>query len=98
MQPRKCLGIRWCRRVYGGYKDFSPLLIHVGEDETLRDDSIRLAERARQFGVPVDLKVWPIVTHDWQLLYKMVPEGRQSLEEAAAFLKQHQPVARTVRL
>ena len=75
--------------VFGEYRDFPPLLIHVGEDETLLDDSVLLAEKARNAGVPVTLKIWPLVTHDWQLLYKMVPEGRQSLEESAVFLKQH---------
>ena len=62
----------------------------MGEDETLRDDSVRLAARVRETGGGVvELKVWPAVTHDWQLLYRIVPEGRQSLQEAAAFLKQH---------
>ena len=75
--------------VYGDYKGFPPLLIHAGEDETLRDDSIRLAAKAREGGVSVDLKVWPAVAHDWQLLYRFVPEGRESLEQASAFLIQH---------
>ena len=73
--------------VYADFKGFPPLLIHVGEDETLRDDSVRLAARAREAGVRVDLKLWPAVSHDWQLMYRFVPEGRASLEEAAAFLK-----------
>ena len=75
--------------VYGDYSGFPPLLIHTGEDETLRDDSVRLAARVREAGVPVELKLWPIVPHDWQLAYNLVPEGRQSLERAAEFLAQH---------
>jgi acetyl esterase/lipase len=75
--------------VYGNYSGFPPLLIHVGEDETLRDDSVRLAERAKAAGVAVDLKVWPAVPHDWQLLYTLIPEGRASLEQAAEFLAKH---------
>lgn len=73
--------------VYADYTGFPPLLIHVGADETLRDDSVRLAAKAREAGVHVELKVWPAVPHDWQLAYNMIPEGRQSLEEASAFLK-----------
>ena len=80
--------------VYGDYRGFPPMLIHVGEDETLRDDSLRLAAKAREAGVRIDLQVWQTVSHDWQLFYKMVPEGRQSLEQAAAFLHEHSSVAK----
>jgi len=65
-----------------------PLLIHVGADETLRDDSTQLAERARAAGVPVQLTVWPGVPHVWQMFHKFVPEGRQSLALAAGFLSE----------
>ncbi len=64
------------------------LLIHVGADETLLDDSTRLAQRARDAGVPVELTIWPAVPHVWQMFHQFVPEGRQSLAAAAAFLKQ----------
>ncbi len=63
-----------------------PLLIHVGEREMLRDDSVRLAEKARRAGVAVDLDVWPVVPHVWQIAHGTVPEGRRSLQAAAAFL------------
>ena len=66
-----------------------PLLIHVGADEVLRDDSTRLAERARAAGVPVELKIWPVVPHAWQLAAHMIPEGRASLREAGDFLRAH---------
>lgn len=68
-----------------------PLLIHVGRNEVLRDDSVRLAEKARAAGTSVTLKVWDAVPHDWQLFHRAIPEGRQSLEEAAAFLKKAMP-------
>jgi monoterpene epsilon-lactone hydrolase len=72
--------------LYADLAGLPPLLIHVGADEILRDDSTRLAERARAAGVPVDLKVWPVVPHAWQLAPHRVPEARQSLRESAAFL------------
>ena len=71
---------------YADLKGLPPLLIHVGEDEVLRDDSTRLAERAREAGVRVELKIWPVVPHAWQLAPHMIPEARQSLRESAAFL------------
>jgi acetyl esterase/lipase len=61
------------------------MLIHVGKNEVLLDDSTRLAERARAAGVRVELKIWPVVPHVWQLVPAM-PEARQSLGEASTFL------------
>jgi acetyl esterase/lipase len=72
--------------LYADLKGLPPLLIHVGEDEVLRDDSTRIATRAKEAGVRVELKVWPVVPHAWQLAPHMIPEARQSLRESAAFL------------
>jgi acetyl esterase/lipase len=72
--------------LYADLSHLPPLLIHVGRDEVLRDDSTRLAERARAAGVSVDLQIWPVVPHAWQLAQTTLPEARQSLREAAAFL------------
>ncbi len=73
--------------LFGDLAGLPPLLIHVGAEETLLDDSRRFAERARAAGVPVELTVWPAVSHVWQLFYPVIPEGRKSLDRAAAFLK-----------
>ncbi len=72
--------------LYADLAGLPPLLIHVGEREMLRDDSVRLAERARAAGVHVDLAVWPVVPHAWQIAHAAVPEARRSLAAAAAFL------------
>jgi cation diffusion facilitator CzcD-associated flavoprotein CzcO/acetyl esterase/lipase len=63
-----------------------PLLIHVGQSEVLRDDSLRLASKAREAGVLVQLHVFHHVPHVWQMLGGFVPEARESLDEAARFL------------
>ncbi len=77
----------WASPLYADLQGLPPLLIHVGADETLRDDSTALDERARAAGVRVELTVWPVVPHVWQLFHPFVPEGRQSLASAAAFLR-----------
>ncbi len=92
--PRGDLANPLVSPVYGDYGGFPPLLIHVGEDETLRDDSVRLAARVTDTGGSAELEIWPTVTHDWQLLYPKVPEGRQSLGLAGAFLRKHASLAR----
>jgi acetyl esterase/lipase len=73
--------------LYADLAGFPPLLIHVGADELLRDDSLRLAERAREAGVETHIEVWPVVPHGWQLGVRFMPEARRSLALAAEFLK-----------
>jgi epsilon-lactone hydrolase len=74
--------------LYGDFTGLPPLLIHVGADEVLLDDSTRVAERARAAGVRVQLKIWPVVPHAWQLAPNQIPEARQSLRESVAFLRE----------
>jgi cation diffusion facilitator CzcD-associated flavoprotein CzcO/predicted esterase len=69
-----------------------PLLIHVGHDEVLRDDSLRLATKAQEAGVRVELRVFPAVPHVWQLL-RFVPEARESVAAAARFMREAAPRA-----
>jgi acetyl esterase/lipase len=71
--------------LYADLQGLPPLLIHVGTDETLLDDSRRLAERAQRAGVRTQLKIWPAVPHVWQLFQRWIPEGRSSLREAGMF-------------
>ncbi len=66
---------------------FPPLMIHVGTREILRDDSLRLAEKARAAGVSVSLTQFPVVPHAWQLAERFLPEAQASLTEAAVFLR-----------
>jgi acetyl esterase/lipase len=74
--------------VYANLHGLPPLLLHVGARELLRDDSTRVAEAARRAGVRVELRVWDVVPHVWQLAHGFVPEARKSLKIAASFLKQ----------
>ncbi|MGO9757071.1 MAG: alpha/beta hydrolase [Roseiarcus sp.] len=72
--------------IYGEFSGLPPLLIFVGDGEILLDDAKRLAERGRAAGVAVDLRVYPDMPHAWPFLNAILPEGRQALDEAAAFL------------
>jgi epsilon-lactone hydrolase len=66
-----------------------PLLIQVGELETLLDDATRIAESARAKGVEVSLEIWPEMVHVWHLFAPMVPEGREAIARIGAFLASH---------
>jgi epsilon-lactone hydrolase len=75
--------------VYADFAGLPPLLFHVGEDEVLLDDSVRAAERAKRAGIEVDIRIWPVVPHVWQMAHPFIPEGRESLRLANDFLVRH---------
>jgi epsilon-lactone hydrolase len=77
--------------IYGDPTGFPPLLFHVGEREVLRDDAVRMADRARAAGVETELKIFPVVSHAWQFAASALPEARASLDAASAFLKARAP-------
>ncbi|HQT63042.1 MAG: alpha/beta hydrolase [Acidocella sp. 20-57-95] len=75
--------------LYGDYAGFPPLFITVGEAEVLRDDAVRLRDRAEAAGVHVDCSIWENMPHVWQLFQFMLPEARVAMDKAAAFAKAH---------
>jgi len=62
-----------------------PMLIQVGDQEILRDDSIRFADRLSAAGVPVQCEVWQALWHDFQMFAPILPEADQALERVAAW-------------
>ena len=76
--------------IYADLAGLPPLLVHVGSDEVLLDDSTRLAERARAAGVEVDLKVWDGMWHGFQRFAgREVVEAQDSIDLIGAFAKKH---------
>lgn len=73
--------------VYAEFSGFPPLLIQVGSDEILLDDSLRVAERASAAGVDVQLKIWNDLWHLWHIAALLVPESRQAMDEIGQFLQ-----------
>ncbi|NOT56208.1 MAG: alpha/beta hydrolase [Deltaproteobacteria bacterium] len=65
-----------------------PLLIQVGDAETLLSDSTRLAEKAKKAGVKVELEVWPEMPHVWHLFAPFLPEGQQAIEKIGKYVRQ----------
>ena len=75
--------------IYADLKGLPPLLIQVGDAETLLDDSTRLNDRAKAAGVKTKLEVWPEMIHVWQLFASFLPEGQQAVDGIGSFLKEH---------
>lgn len=74
--------------LYGELAGLPPLLIQVGEDEVLRDDSLRLAERARAAGVAVTLERYPGLWHVFQAHAGLLLSADLALARVAAFIDQ----------
>lgn len=74
--------------VFGNFHGLPPMLIHAGEDEVLRDDAVRIAEKAKIAGVEVRLEIYPRMWHVWQINAKL-PQTVQSLDDIARFLQSH---------
>jgi acetyl esterase/lipase len=75
--------------LYANLQRLPPVLIHVGEAETLLDDSTRLAERARAQGVEIKLKTYKDMPHVFQLFLPAIAESRESISEIAHFVASH---------
>ncbi len=80
--------------VFGDYHGIPPLLIQVGEHEMLRDDSLRVADKARADGVAVKLEVWDGMFHVFQVHEPLLPEAREAIEHIGEFIRTHVSVTR----
>jgi len=73
--------------LYADLRGFPPLYLIASADEVLRDDSVGLAYRARESGVPVKLELWPRLPHAFPLFESLFPEARQAREDIVAFAR-----------
>jgi len=63
------------------------LLIHVGSDETLLDDSCRIAAVAGAADVRVTLEIWPDMIHAFTLFSPQLAIGREALAQVGSFVR-----------
>ena len=72
--------------VYADLAGLPPLLLQVGEDELLRNDSLRLAERAQAAGVAVRLERYPGCWHVFQAHVGVLDVADLAVRRVAGFL------------
>jgi acetyl esterase/lipase len=75
--------------LYADLGGLPPLLIQVGDRETVLDDSVMFADMARTAGVDVSLEVWDGMIHVFQMFGAELPEARQAIASIAGFLNRH---------
>jgi epsilon-lactone hydrolase len=75
--------------VVGDLAGLPPILLQVGTNEVLLDDSTRFATRAANAGVEVVLDVTADVPHVFQGLHAYLDEAVDALGRAADFVRRH---------
>ena len=73
--------------LYANFKGLPPLCIQVGSAEILLDDATRLAKRAREAGVEVQLDIWEDMIHVFQAFAVIAPEGTEGINKIGEFIK-----------
>jgi len=68
-------------------KGFPPIYIQTGADETLLDDSRKLADLARKTGVEVTLEIVPEMQHVFQFLAGTAPEADAAIRRLADWVR-----------
>lgn len=73
--------------LYADFRAMPPLYILVGTREMLRDDSLRVADKARAAGVPVLLERGEGLIHVWPIFGDGVPEAADAVKNIGAFVR-----------
>jgi epsilon-lactone hydrolase len=73
--------------LYADYAGFPPLHFVAGDSESLRDDSVFAAQRAREAGVETELSVWPVLPHAFPIFEDLFVEARQARREMVEFIQ-----------
>ena len=71
--------------LFADLHDLPPLLIQVGSDEVLLDDSLVLGRRALAAGVSVKVEEWPTMVHVWHWFLPMLDEAPAAIARIGDF-------------
>ena len=73
--------------LYGDLKGFPPMYIQTEGDETLLDDSRKLADLTRKSGVDVTLEIVPEMQHVFQFLAGTAPEADAAMQRLSGWVR-----------
>lgn len=77
--------------LYGDMHGLPALLIQTGGYETLLDDGLLIAKKARSAGVDVQQTTYEAMPHDFALLLPQMQESADSWAEISAFINKRMP-------
>ncbi|WP_377828899.1 alpha/beta hydrolase [Bradyrhizobium lupini] len=73
--------------LYADLEGLPPLLVQVGDRETVLDDSVMFVDKARGAGIDITLEVWDGMIHVFQMFG--LTEASQAIASIAQFLNRH---------
>ncbi|MCB2356747.1 alpha/beta hydrolase [Clostridium estertheticum] len=75
--------------LYANLQNLPKILIHVGTNDVLFNDSTRIEESLKNAGVEVKLKIWHDMWHVWHVFGERLPEAKQAIDEIGVFIKEN---------
>ncbi|HXL98961.1 MAG TPA: alpha/beta hydrolase [Rhizomicrobium sp.] len=75
--------------LFADLKGLPPLLLQVGTEEALYDDTTGLKARAEAAGVDVSAESWGGMVHVWHIFHPLLSEARDAIARIGAFIKTH---------
>lgn len=76
-----------CSPLHGDLSGLPPILVHAAEDDPLRDDAERVAERAMAAGVSAEIRRFAL-WHDFHAHAGMLRVAERALTEAGIFIRE----------
>ncbi len=76
-----------CSPLFATLEGLPPILIHVGSEEILLDDSLRLTKSAQKAGLNVEFSCFEGVGHVFQLQAGIIDEADRSLRQTGEFIE-----------
>jgi acetyl esterase/lipase len=73
--------------IFGSFDGFPPALIHASKGDILYDDAVRLAEKMRDAGSDLTVRLWTEETHVWERTH--TAKAKQSILLAADYIRRH---------
>lgn len=73
--------------LYGDFHNFPPMLMQVGGDEKLLNDTVKVAQKAKEAGIVVKQTTYPGMFHVFQMLFPKLDDANSAWEEVEAFIK-----------
>ena len=77
--------------VHADLRGLPPLFLQAGQVDVMRDDAVRVAQRAGRDGTAVTLEIWPEMIHGFQGMQGFCPEAAAAIASASEFVKKHVP-------
>ena len=76
--------------IFGDFSGLPPLIIHVGTEEMLLDDSKRVFEAAQKANVDVEFEIWDGMVHVFHQFWHILPEAKTAFQKIGNFVKKHE--------